>query len=268
MGAGDLISQIGLGVGSELLLYMALTRVFKLQSKAAAMVVAMLTMLIFVPWSIIHWPGADVFAIQLAIFLTLAYGLGMVGSRVGKGWHWAPALIVSFFVGVIIINVVFVTVAERGITGLFAELLPKPRGSEVADSRFPGTVSHDFQEREALYNAYLQAVQEQHARGWQVRYGWLGKPRAGEQAQLVLLVDDRDGKPVSGASVQGSFLRTSNSRDDFNFEMREIQAGKYQVDLAMPLAGLWRVVLSVRQGEAHHEIRALTSVLGADGEPR
>lgn len=260
MGAGELIGGIGLGVLAEVVLYLVLTRGFRLQGKAAAMAVAMLASLGYVPWAIVHWPGADVFAIHLAIFLTLAYGLGMVGSRVGKGWHWAPALIVTFFVGVIIINVVFVAVAERGITGLFAELLPKPRGAEVADSQFPGTVSHDFHEKEALYNRYLQQVQEQHERGWQVSYGWLGTPRAGQPAELVMLVRDRDGRPVDGATVSGRFLRTSNSRDDFGFEMREYDAGEYKATLNMPLHGLWRMVLGIQRGDDHHEIRATTEI--------
>jgi nitrogen fixation protein FixH len=262
MEAGDLIAGIGLGVVLELLGYVVLTKGFKLQAKAAAMVVAMLAVLVYVPWALAHrWPGADIFAVHLAIYLTLAYGLGMVGSSVGKGWHWAPALIVTFFVGVIVINIVFVVVAQRGITGVFSELLPEPDAGEVADSKFPGTVSHDFQEKEALYNRYLEQVQAQHARGWQVRYGWLGKPKAREPADLVVLVHDRDGKPVSGAKVSGRFLRTSNSREDFDFEMREYDRGEYKVRLAMPLHGLWRMVLSVRRGEDHHEIRALTSVL-------
>ena len=91
MGANDLIMSIGLGVVAELTLYFLLTRVFKLQAKAAAMAIAMLMVLIYVPWAIMVWPGADVFAIHLAIFLTFAYGLGLIGSRQGKGWHWAPA---------------------------------------------------------------------------------------------------------------------------------------------------------------------------------
>jgi len=261
VGAVDLLTGLGIGVAGILLVYLLLTRAFKLQGKAAAMAVALLAILFYVPWAIINWPGADIFAINLAIFLTLAYGLGLVGSRVGKGWHWGPAIIVGFFVGVIVINVVFLTVAERGITGLFAELLPKPRSAEVADSRFPGTVSHDFQEKEALYNAYLEEVKEQKARGWQVRYGWIGKPSQNQPAELVLLVSDRDGRPITGARVEGSFLRTSSSRDDFTFTMDEVEGGKYQGSVSMPLPGLWRMVLRVHLGEDQHEIRATTSVL-------
>ncbi len=178
---------------------------FRLDGKAAGMAIALLALLIYVPWAILTWPGADVFAIHLAIFLTVAYALGMIGGRVGRGWHWAPALIVGFFVVVIVTNVVFLGVAEQGITGLFATLLPTPQGSEVVDSRFPGTVSHDYQEKEALYNAYLRQVEKQQARGWQVRKGWLYKPVVDQAATFVVEVHDRDGQPVSGAQIEGPF---------------------------------------------------------------
>jgi nitrogen fixation protein FixH len=252
---------IALGVIAELVLYLLLTRIFRLQGKAAAMVVALLSLLFYVPWAIVTWPGADVFAMHLAIYLTLAYALGMVGSRVGKGWHWAPALIVTFFVGIIIINVVFVSVAEKGITGLFAELLPEPRSAQVADSRFPGVVSHDFQEKEALYNAYLAEVQEQQARGWQVKKGWQAKPQVGVATIFIVQAQDAKGEPIEGAVVSGTFLRTANSREDFDFTLDEVAPGQYQASIKMPLPGLWRMVLNVDRGDDQHQIRATTSVL-------
>lgn len=265
MSASTMLAGIGIGVLAELLLFVLLRRLFRLDGKAAAVAVGLAVLLIYVPWAVLIWPGADVFAIHLAIFLTLAYALGMFGGRLGRGWHWAPALIVGFFVLVIATNVVFLGVAEQGITGLFAELLPKPRGAEVVDSRFPGTVSHDYQEKEALYNAYLRQVEIQEARGWQVRKGWLYPPVAGEPATFVVAVTDRDGAPVSGAEVSGSFLRTSNSRDDFGFSMNEVVPGEYRASLQMPLQGLWQLVLQIRRGEDLHEIRAETSVAGAGG---
>lgn len=260
MHAGQLIGGLGLGVAVELIVYFTLTRLFKLAGKPAAAVVGMIVIVAYVPWGIINWPGADVFAIHLAIYLTLAYALGMVGARVGKGWHWAPTIIVAFFVGVITINIIFVTVADRGITGVFAHLLPKPRGSEVADSEFPGVVSHDYQQKEALYNQYLEQVHEQRARGWQVKKGWRHEPLVGRAEDFIVQVLDRDGRPVTGATVHGRFLRTSNSRDDFAFHLSEIGGGEYRGKITMPLHGLWKLVLEIRKGDDLHEIRAMTSV--------
>jgi nitrogen fixation protein FixH len=265
IGAASLLTVIGGGVVAEILFYLVLQRGFRLNGKAAAAGVALLALLIYVPWAILTWPGADVFAIHVAIFLTTAYALAMVGGQVGRGWHWAPALIVAFFVVVVATNVVFLGVAERGITGLFARLLPEPRGSGVADSRFPGTVSHDYQEKEALYNAYLRQVEAQRARGWQVRKGWLYQPVAGQAATFVVTVSDREGAAVAGAEVHGEFLRSSNSRDDLPFRMDEVAPGEYRAQLELPLQGHWDLVLQVRRGGELHEVRANTSVLHAVG---
>jgi nitrogen fixation protein FixH len=260
MSASTMLLGIGGGVLAELVVFYVLNRLLRLNGKSAATAVALLAILVYVPWAALNWPGADVFAIHLAIFLTIAYALGMVGGSVGRRWHWAPALIVGFFVVVVATNVVFLGVAERGITGLFAEFLPKPRDAAVVDSRFPGTVSHDYQEKEALYNAYLEQVEVQKARGWQVRKGWQYQPVANEPAVFIVAVSDRDGRPVAGARVDGRFLRTSNSRDDFEFAMTEVAHGEYRVPLTMPLHGLWRLVLQIRLGEDVHEVRADTSV--------
>lgn len=265
MAASTLLPGIGIGVIAQVAVFLLLHRLFRLDGKAAGMAVALLALLLYVPWALLTWPGADVFAIHLAIYLTVAYVLGMVGGRVGRGWHWAPAVIVGFFVVVIVTNVVFLGVAEQGITGLFARLLPQPQGSEVVDSRFPGTVSHDYQEKEALYNAYLRQVEAQQARGWQVRKGWLHKPVAGQPAVFMVKVSDRAGTPVRGATAEGHFLRTSNSRDDFDFTLAEVAPGEYRGSVTMPLQGLWNLVLRIRRDAELHEIRATTSVLPVAG---
>ena len=222
--------------------------------------VALTVMLVYVPWAILTWPGADVFAIHLAIFLTLAYGLGVIGGRVGRGWHWAPVALIGFFSVVVVTNVVFLGVAERGMTGLFARLLPEPRVGDVVDSQFPGTVSHDYQEKEALYNRYLEQVEQQELRGWSVRKGWLLPPVMGEPATFIVAVADRDGKPISGAAVDGRFLRTSNSRNDLVFAMDEVKDGEYRTILELPLQGRWALVLEIRRDDDRHEVRASTTV--------
>lgn len=266
MNASMMLTGIGGGVLAEVVVFVLLRRLLRLDGRAAGMAVALLAVLLYVPWAVLNWPGADIFAIYLAIFLTFAYALGIIGSRVGRGWHWAPALIVAFFVIVIATNVIFLGVAERGITGLFARILPEPQGAAVVDSRFPGTVSHDYQKKEALYNAYLRQVEVQQARGWQVRKGWLYKPLARQPATFVVMVADRDGLPVSGASVEGRFLRTSSSRDDFDFAMSEVAPGEYRATLQMPLHGLWQLVLRIRRADDLHEVRADTSVMPNPGE--
>lgn len=270
MSAGLILLTIGLGILVELIVFIGLRKLMRMDARSAAMAVAMLVILIYVPWGVLAWPGADVFAIHLALYLIVAYILGIVGSQQQeggrrRGWHWGPAMLVAFFAFVVAVDVVFLVVSEQGITGIFAELLPKPRSSEVADSRFPGTVSHDYQKKESLYNAYLKQVEEQKARGWQVQKGWQAEPVVGAMARLRVEVRDSDGRPVADAVVSGRFLRTSSSDDDFDFTMRQVAPGRYELETVMPRPGLWRLVLHIRKGEDLHEIRATTSVAEAAG---
>ncbi len=260
MSATQLLLDIAGGVFAEVVLFVLLRRWARQQAKGAAAIVAMAVALVYLPWAALHWPGGDVFAIHLAIYLTAAYILGVIGGRQGGVWHWAPMLIIAFFGVVIATNVVFLGVAERGITGIFNELLPAPQGGRVADSRFPGTVAYDFQEKEHLYNAYLDQVEEQRARGWQVKKGWRERPVVGEPAEFLVKVSDADGRALDDVEVSGEFLRTSNSADDFDFRMVARGGGFYSLETRMPLPGLWRLLLFVRQGEAVHEIQATTSV--------
>lgn len=261
-----IILSLAIGVLVELLLYVALRRIGRMTAISSGAVVALAAILLYIPYALLSWPGADVVAIHLAIYLVVAYMLAIAGGRAveGKrGWHWAPALFVAFFTLVVGMNVVFLGVAEKGITGIFAQLLPKPDSGDVADSRFPGTVSHDFQKKEAMYNAYLKQVEEQRQRGWQVQKGWQAQPVVHQPAVFLVEVTDAQGEPVTGATVGGRFLRTSNSEFDFNFTMKEIAPGRYQLETQLDQPGLWRLVLEIRRGDDVHEIRALTSVQDA-----
>ena len=261
MNTTGLLAVIGIGVGLEILAFVLLRFLTKLDGKAMATIIALGVIGLYIPWVIINWPGGDVFAIEIGIFLVVAYVLGIIGRRAGKSWHWGPALIFAFFVCVIAVNVIFVTLAETGITGIFSKLLPEPQTSIVANSRFPGTVSHDFHEKESLYNAYLKDVEEQQQRGWKVRKGWERKPVVGEPERFMIEVRDRDGAPIRGASVAGEFLRPSSSDDDFSFTLEEAaEYGMYTTSLSMPRPGIWKLVLRITSGEDVHEIRATTSV--------
>ncbi len=266
-----MLESLAIGILAELLIYTLLRRFTRLGSKQIAVILAFAVLLAYVPWAILTWPGADVFAIHLALYLITAYILGITGLGVGgkdgrRGWHWAPVIIVGFFAFIITVNIVFVGLAQTGISGIFEVLLPKPRaGSSVVDSRFPGTVSHAFQEKEALYNDYLEQVKKQKARGWKVQKGWLGAPRAEVESVFQVKVTDKHGRPLDGATVGGRFLRPSNSRLDRDVVLNEIGSGVYRVNLKLPAPGVWDLVLHIRKGGDLHEIRATTSIGARDG---
>ena len=259
----DLLLGLALGVGAILLAHLGLIRFARLSARQAAAAVALVTLGLYVPYAILRWPGGDVFALHLAIYLLTALACGMLlGVRTGaRGLHWGPALIGGFFIVVVVLGAVFIAVAEHGLSPtLFRWLLPEARNQREVSSVFPGVIAHDFHKKESLYNQYLQQVERQRQRGWQVRKGWLAEPVAGEPAVFRVEARTRTGEPLAGATVTGRFLRPSGSVLDVAFALTEQQPGVYETTLTLPAAGAWNLVLQVRQGDKLHEIRANTQV--------
>lgn len=259
----DLLFSLALGAGLVALAILGLIRFARMSAKQAAAGMALAVIGFYTPYSIVRWPGGDVFAIHLAFYLLTAFACGvLLNARAGgKNLHWGPVVISGFFIVVAVLGAVFVSVAERGLTPWFERrLLPETAGRHETTSFFPGVISHDFQQKETLYNEYLQQVERQRERGWRIQKGWLHDPIVNEPAIFRVAVQTREGEPVSGATVAGQFLRPSSSRQDVAFNLVEHAPGVYETELKLPLAGNWNLVLHIRKGEDIHEVRAPTRI--------
>ena len=140
------------GIIVILTLFLLIHRFTRLNGKAVAMWMALLVIGTVIPYSILFWPGADVFAIHFAVYLMTVYILGIITSQresaVNRSWHWGPYVIGGFFLVVISVDSVLVTLAQKGMDSNIAKIwLPKPDSGVKVSSFFPGTVSHDFQQK-------------------------------------------------------------------------------------------------------------------------
>jgi nitrogen fixation protein FixH len=261
----SLLLSLGLGLAAIVLVNLGLVRFTGTSARQAAATVALVTIGLYGPYSILNWPGGDVFAIHLAIYLlgSLACGMLLDARASGCGLHWGPATIGGFFIIVATVCATLVSVAQHGLTPMIGRwVLPEAAsGRVVVSSMFPGVVSHDFHKKESLHNQYLQQFEHQRERGWQVRQGWLDDPVADRPTAFRVAAQTRDGKPLAGAAVTGEFLRPANSHLDIAFDLAERAPGVYETELQLPAAGLWNMVLNIRQGEESHEVRANTRVL-------
>lgn len=263
----DVLLTLPVGLLLQLSVFFILWRGLRQAAKAAALIVGLLALALYVPYAILVWPGADVVALHIAVFLVTAYALGLItayrdnqAQSGAGGFHWAPTLIVAFFVALILFNAVLVVVATRGLPQPLARMLLPNTAERPVTSAFPGVVGNDFQKKEALYNAYLKQVRDQQARGWVVRKGWVGDVHAARPALFQITVEDRDGRALSGAEVHGRFLRASDTRLDQNITLAEVSPGVYQGGITLPVHGAWELMLEIRRGEDRHEIRATTTV--------
>jgi len=265
-----LVSLLG-GVALISAVFLLVHRFSQLNAKATALLMALLVSVIYVPIAILQWPGGDVFAIHIAIYLVTVYVLGIITSQRearreagSKTFHWGPASIVVFFLLVMAADSVFIMLAQRGVDNKVAQwLLPKPQTGGKVSSHFPGTVSQDFRQKETEYNAYLQRMAEQRERDWQIKKGWETTPVAGTDAVFRLSVVDKTGQPIEGARVEGKFMRPGNIKLDFNFVLAESEQGTYRASLNLPQPGRWELLLLIYKDDIVHELRATTTVAEA-----
>ena len=267
----ELVLSLAIGVLLEVAVFFALRVLFGFGAKPAALLVALLALAVYVPYAILNWPGGDVFAIHLAIYLVSAYALGLIlGYREAReaaegriqGWfHWGPAAILAFFTVIVLFDAVLVVVASRGVPEPLIEFFFSDAGHRPGvSSKFTGVVEDDYQAKQEHYNRFLEQRRLQTMRGWQIRKGWVGEAVAGQPALFRLEVRDARGSPVEHASVKGRFFRFSGSEHDTHFVMEEVAPGRYEASIILDLPGRWNLDLVIRRGEDRHEIKASTEV--------
>lgn len=263
----NLLITLPLGVVIILLVFFGLRRMLRQTPASAALFTAIMTMLVYGSMSALFWQGADVFAIHLAIYLVTVYALAIIGSAradTGQGkrrLHWAPALLIGFFLVVVLVDSVFILLAQQGVGDEWVRrLLPEPRSGGEVRSVFPGVVSHDFREKENQFNEYQAMREVQNQRNWQVRIGWDKPAISGEQNRLLLKVTKQDGSPLLDAQVSGRLLYPADAQQDQAFTMQHTMDELYQADLNPQRAGQWDLVLFIRRGEDVHELRAATII--------
>lgn len=126
-----------------------------------------------------------------------------------KGWHVAAG-VVAFFAVVIGVDAAFLTLAYR---------------------THPGQVAPRPYEAGLIYNAELERQRAQEALGWRAAV----EARAGD---VMLLIRDRDGKPLSGLTVTATLLRPATEQGRTVVTLREAEPGQY-VGARPGLSGAW-----------------------------
>lgn len=259
----ELLLRLALGVGVIVLANLGLIRLARVSAKQAAATVALVTLGLYLPYGVLRWPGGDLFALQLTVYLLASLACGLLFDRraSGQGLHWGPVAIGGFFVVVVALGAVFVAVAEQGLgAGLFRWLMPAARDQRAVSSVFPGVIANDFHKKEALYNQYLQQVERQRQRGWRIRKGWLTDPVAGQPAEFQVTAQTAAGEPLTEAAVTGRFLRPSTHKLDVDFVLTEQEPGVYRATLRLPVAGAWNLLLQIRKNDDVHEITASAQI--------
>lgn len=229
-----------------------IARVLSLPVFWSGILSAALPFVAYLAYSAGAWPGGDVLAIHLVVFTATAAVLGIFNNlRQAKSkMHWAPKLIIGFFILLVIINALLMSIATHGLPdSVAAWLFPSSSGGKV-HTGFPGVVPHD---RNKLYESHQQRMEAQRELGWQIELRGLDQLQADNHASLVASLQDAQGRPLAAEQVTLEFWRVANRRDDIALALQPSAAGEYRVQIALPAPGRWVAVLSVAAGGNIHQ---------------
>ena len=225
----------------------------------AGLISGVLPFTAYIAYSIQHWPGGDVLTIHFAVYLANA-GLLIVFGGMQKNkqsMHWAPKLIIGFFVGLVLLNAIFLSVATRGLPDLLTRsILPNPANRQV-HTGFPGVIPHD---RNKLYESHVQDIEQQKNLAWNVEVLGLDILKNNLASTVVIKLSDNQQQPITGATVTIELWRMANSADDQTIRFSETSPGEYHAMLRLSDEGLWLSDLEVLKGEAHYALKQPISV--------
>ncbi len=232
------------GLAAVLLLYAAGGLIRGLPLMLRALLAGLIPLLVYLGMSVGHWPGLDVVAIHVSVFLAAALVLfALTRLRRGGRMHWAPRLLVLFFAGLVVINATLLYIATSGLPEPIGRWWLGGNGGPVY-SGFSGTVAHGQGAARAVSSELSEAHRESRL-GWQVEID--GFDASTRTLPLAIRVRDRTGLPVDDAQVRLGLTRPGAPAPAQRSVLARTDAGVYQGALILPGAGRWLIDIELMQ---------------------
>ena len=252
-----------MGVAIIVTAYIVALRMTNINRYVLAGVFAIAIVAVYSFIAALSWPGADVYAMHLAIYLVTLYATTIISSQQSqsKKLHWGPKVIFSFFAVLLIVDSFFVYFAQSGMNSDLAKwILPEPRSMGSVQSVFPGVVSHDFREKGNQFNTYQQQRLNQETLGWDVKLGWQDSALLNKSNIFKLKIFKKNGKLLTNAEVSAKFLYPANLKYDQKIVLTENTNGLYSATVLITQPGNWDVIVSIQHADGYYELRSKTTI--------
>lgn len=240
------------GLVAVLVLYAVGGRVRGLPPILRALLAGLLPLLAYFLLIVGRWPGMDVAAMHISVFLAaglVLHAFTQFRRRSSGRMHWVPKLLTGFFLGLVVINGTLLYIATKGLPEPIARWWLGSEGGAVY-SGFSGVVEHGQGAAKAVSSQLSQAHRESEL-GWQVELG--GLENSGASRAIEVRVKDRTGLPVERVEAELRLLRPGAAQTELAVPLVALDAGVYGGVLGMPASGRWLVELRLsRDGTLHY----------------
>lgn len=193
-----------------------------------------------------RWPGLDVVAIHISVFLVTALvllAMSQFRRRGAERMHWAPKLLAGFFVTLVFINATLLYISTQGLPEPIGRWWLGSHGGRVY-SGFSGVVPHNQDAAKAVSSELSEAHREA-LLGWQVEV--IGLDGSGLERVVEVRVKDRTGLPVDRLTAELRLQRPGSATTVLTLPLVVADAGLYRGALTLPSAGRWLAELRLMQ---------------------
>ena len=207
-----------------------------------------------------QWPGGDVVAVHLTVYLATATVMTIASSGKQEGTgklHWAPMLLTGFFIVLAVLMASFVMISIRGLPTSVAQMFLPNVGNRPVHTAFSGVVPHN-EEAAKTISQHLSAQEKQRQLGWNVEV--VGLDAVSRDRNIEVKVTSRDGKPLQNAMVSVSIQPLADAESKHDVQLKEENPGAYrgQLDFARP--GHWVMELRIERGSDKYQVEQSVSV--------
>ena len=209
-----------------------------------------------------HWNGLDVVSIHMAVYVSTAAGLALLGS--GKEGekiklHWVPKAMIVFFLLLFVVDGGFMYMSTKGMPLSIAKYLLPEAANKTVYTGFPGVVPH-AEEAAASVSAHLSEMEKQRKLGWTVGVKGIESLKMGQSSQITVDLKGKDGIPMDDANVTLSVLRPAMAQEDQRINLAKAGGGQYQGLLRLNEPGRWIVIVRAARGDDQYETQAGISI--------
>lgn len=208
-------------------------------------------------YSFSHWPGGDVVALHLALYVSTAIVLTLTGDRKAgesrEPIHWIPKIIIGFFLTLALLMAVFVTISISGLPPSIAKWVMPNAGGRQIYTAFSGEVPHD-EAAAKVVSQYMKKSMLQRQLGWQIEVVGLDLLKLGQASEVLVNARDSAQQPIEGATVTLTIKHPANGVDaGKSAKLRAIAPGHYSALVGMDHPGQWVAVLLIERGQDKFE---------------
>jgi nitrogen fixation protein FixH len=207
-----------------------------------------------------NWPGMDVVAIHISVFLAAAlvlFALTQFRRRGVERMHWAPKLLAGFFISLVFINATLLYISTQGLPEPIGRWWLGSNGGPVY-SGFSGVVPHGQNAARAVSSELSEAHRES-LLGWQVEVTGLDSVES--TRTIRVRIKDRTGLPVDRVAAELRLQRPGAAAPALILPLNAADAGVYSGSLTPPAPGRWLVELRLMQGGETHYHNVLELVV-------